>query len=729
MSRIEQHIEHIENQIRINSFLKSLLVALGSGLLFYAFQDSLAVALSVALISFFIAAYFFGLFKNQKTLALQILHERIPALEFSLELLSKNDRNLAESLQWERINLQVPEEKPSIYKENLQVAFYFFFISVAVFGLSFIDFTSDSDTSVPQNELKNTVPVAEAQVPLELSSLSVKIVPPSYTELPVIDQNSMEIKTIKGSRINWETEFSGADELEVMLVNSQGEELIFERSSDQYLLQDEASGSGIYAIRAYKAGEKVFETSYYTLEVTEDKVPLIQPTEKDVYKFHFQKDPQKMGLEARISDDFKVSEVYLVATLARGSGENVKFRENKIEINERNFKSSSIKTELDFEALEFKQGDELYYYWAAKDNKRPEANFSRSDTYFIKYVDSTGIGEAEMAGMAISVLPEYFRSQRQIIIDTEKLISGKKTMKEHTFNETSNNIGYDQKLLRLRYGQYLGEEFENSAGGGIIEGDDGDILAGYRHAHDQEGEHEPTGLPIEQHEEHAEESGSEMEYKNEDESGLGDLLSAFMHDHGSEEVNTFYEESTKSALKMALEQMWESELYLRLYEPEKALPFEKKALEYLKSVQQKSRVYVKRTGFDPPPIKEEEKRLSGELDDIEQLIQKEQKILEEKIKPLASRVLGLVSKTEFSSSDQIAISELGKLWTARMQYSGMEDWWVLLALQQLTSGEITKESKAQLVESLYPIANSGEKLSASYLQKNELETAFWKNIK
>ncbi|MBN3583130.1 hypothetical protein JYB64_12095 [Algoriphagus aestuarii] len=729
MSPIEQHIVHIENQLRINSILKSLLVAIGSGLLFYSFQDSLAVALSVAGISFFIASYFFGLFKNQKTVALQILHERIPSLEFSLELLNKKERNLAESLQWERINLQVPEEKPSIFKENLQVAFYFFLISIAVFALSFIDFTSGSDLLSPNEELKNTISVTEEQVPIELSDLSVRIVPPAYTELPGIDQNTMEIKAIKGSKIRWETTFSGTDDLTVMLVNSQGEELIFEKKSNQYFLQEEAVGSGIYAIRAFEGEHKVFETSYYTLEVTEDQAPLIQPTEKDVYKFHFQKDPQKMGIEARVSDDFKVGEVYLVATLARGSGENVKFRENRIEINERNFKSSSVKTVLDFEDLEFKQGDELYYYWAAKDNKRPEANFSRSDTYFIKYVDSTGIGEAEMAGMAISVLPEYFRSQRQIIIDTEKLISQRKTMEEHTFNETSNNIGYDQKLLRLRYGQYLGEEFENSAGGGSMEADDGDILAGYRHAHDEEEEHEPVGPPIEQHEGHGEESGSEVEYKNEDESGLGNLLSAFMHNHESEEVNTYYEESTKSALKMALEQMWESELYLRLYEPETALPFEKKALEYLKSVQQKSRVYVKRTGFDPPPIKEAEKRLSGELDDIEKLIQKEQIILEERIRPLASRVLGLVSRNEFSSVDQAAISELGKLWTARMQYSGLEDWSVLLALQQLTAGELSKESRAELVKALYPVANSGSKLAASYLQEKELEKAFWKNIK
>jgi hypothetical protein len=728
MSKIEQHIAHIRTQIKINSLLKSLFIGLGSGFLFFAFQDSLIVSISVFLISFLIAAFFLGLFKDQKVTALQILHERLPSTEFSLELLEKKERNIAEALQWERINLQVPEEKPSIFQEKLLVYLVFFLISVAVFGLSFMDWSIRPNSTNQENEISNILTPDEIETPIEISNLKVTVNPPGYTGLPTIDQNNLEIKTIKASKITWEAEFTNADQLEVKMVNSQGEELEFGKESDLFILSDEASGSGIYALRGYQEGKKVFESSYFPLEVYEDKEPVIQPTEKEIYKFHFQKDVQKMKLEAKVSDDFKVSEVFLVATLARGSGENVKFRESRIDLNQRNFKSSTLSTELDFEALEFKQGDELYYYWAARDNKTPESNFSRSDTYFIKYVDSTGIGEEELAGMAITVLPEYFRSQRQIIIDTEKLIAERGKMKDQTFNETSNNIGYDQKLLRLRYGQYLGEEFENSAGGGSMEDDDGDILAGYRHAHDEEGEHEMSVLAGEANESISENT-SEVEYNNEDESGLGNLLSAFVHNHGAEDENTFYEESTKSALKMALEQMWESELYLRLYEPEKALPFEKKALEYLKSVQQKSRVYVKRTGFDPPPIKEAEKRLSGELEDIDQQIKKEQSLIRGKLGPLASQVLGMLSKNVISSEDQLVISELGKLWTARMQYSGLDEWSVLLALQQLSSGEITKEGKLELFESLYPIANSGKKLSASYLQQKELEEAFWKNIK
>jgi hypothetical protein len=62
--------------------------------------------------------------------------------------------------------------------------------------------------------------------------------------------------------------------------------------------------------------------------------------------------------------------------------------------------------------------------------------------------------------------------------------------------------------------------------------------------------------------------------------------------------------------------MWEAELRLRLSQPKEALPFEYKALRLLKEVQQQSRAFVRKMGFNPPSIPEKEKRLTGELTKI-----------------------------------------------------------------------------------------------------------------
>ncbi|MEP2347975.1 MAG: hypothetical protein ABJH96_09325, partial [Algoriphagus sp.] len=229
-------------------------------------------------------------------------------------------------------------------------------------------------------------------------------------------------------------------------------------------------------------------------------------------------------------------------------------------------------------------------------------------------------------------------------------------------------------------------------------------------------------LPEKTHEAHEETAHSS------DDSGLGGLLDSYLHNHEDEETNTYFQESTKTTLKLALEQMWQSELYLRLFEPDQALPFQEKALEYLKTVQQKSRVYVKRTGFDPPPIKQAEKRLTGDLEELKKQLEKEQRELSSRLAPLAAEILGLLSKEVLSSSEKATIQRFGELWTERMNYSGLEDWSVLLQLQELNSGKITEEGKKDLFQKLYPLLAQNKGTNAAALTQKELERAFWNKL-
>jgi len=68
-----------------------------------------------------------------------------------------------------------------------------------------------------------------------------------------------------------------------------------------------------------------------------------------------------------------------------GSGfreRNVKFREPRIPISKKNFKTRSLIWNLVLKALDL-DAEMIVYYWAAIDNKRLQQNFSRSDTYFL----------------------------------------------------------------------------------------------------------------------------------------------------------------------------------------------------------------------------------------------------------------------------------------------------------------------------------------------------------
>lgn len=722
MKTLQSHIASIERQLSANLWLKALLLNVSIALILGIWWEDATWKSVVIGAGTVIIAGALGAFRSQKKKAIQVFHQQAGNLEFSLELLDKKGLNIAQQLQVSRVLKQIPQ-KISVWGTGL-LPFLAVFACSALLSFAFPFFSHSNPTTLISTSQPNELAQAVSNLsnPPILQSAQVQIQAPAYTRLPAQTETNLDIKALKGSRLTWDLTFQNGQDLNVFLVNSLGEKLPFQSNSGVFQLQEQLAGSGIYSIQAYRKGEAVFQSEFYTLEAIEDLSPVIELQEKETYKFFFPGNNPKIPLKAQISDDFLVQEVVIVATLARGRGENVKFRETQIPVENRPFQRKSSDLVLDLSSMDFQPGDELYYYWSARDNKQPEANFSRSDTYFIKYFDENDDSEEAFAGMAINVLPDYFRSQRQIIIDTERLIAERKKKTEKEFNFTSNEIGYDQKLLRLRYGQYLGEEFESDAGGGAMEGQEGDLLSGYMHLHDQEGEHDPDFK--------IEEEGHEGHDHGEEETtgggGIESLLADYMHAHDSEELNTYFEKSTRGALKSALEQMWQAELYLRLFEPEKSLPYQYKALELLKTVQQKSRVYIKRTGYDPPPIKAEEIRLSGKLEDLGTRLEKELAELEEQIEPLASEVLGLLLKQELSASEKEKVKELGQLWSARIQNSGMEDWSVLLALQELEAGKLDEKGKTLLREKLYPFAKNYKSTGPSQLSNQALKNAFLK---
>ena len=354
------------------------------------------------------------------------------------------------------------------------------------------------------------------------------------------------------------------------------------------------------------------------------------------------------------------------------------------------------------------------------------------------FKDTTKTDDAELATMAMNIMPEYFRSQRQIIIDTDKLIARKKRIGKPAFNSTSNEIGFDQKVLRLRYGQYLGEEFENQIGGhSPLADNDANLLAGYEHRHDvnPDPNGEVSTAKEEHHEEHHAEAGHDHGHANgpangQEQDPMAALMEQYVHNHDNGEVNTFYEQSTRSLLKMALEQMWQSELQLRLYEPEKARPFEQKALEYLKIAQQKARAYAKKSGYDPPPLKEKETRLTGELKNVTNQYRLARQYQHRPVSALVAEVLSYVALPKLSPAQRQNVGQLGAALSGPLLQSGLANWSVLAQLQALAAGKSLTANAIQSIQSrLSGLVNPSSGGSRSGLVADKkLENAFWQKL-
>ncbi|OUJ73368.1 hypothetical protein BXP70_13205 [Hymenobacter crusticola] len=428
----------------------------------------------------------------------------------------------------------------------------------------------------------------------------ILVTPPAYTRRPTFAAAQPSFQCPQESQVRWTVRVSRptgvAPELELGKLRLKlrpvaGQPSVF--TIEQTLLT-----SALYRLRF--AGHT---SDDYAIDVQADQSPVIQiQTPKPYTLVEFGTKPQ-VPVRVAVRDDYGLTRAQLVATVAQGQGEAVKFKETKADLSSALHGQEQVTLAhlLNLPKLGLTYGDEVYFYVQAWDNHR---HLTRSDTYLVQWEDTTVQESTTDISLGVNVVPAYFRSQRQIIIDTEKLLTERKGLTAEAFAERGNNLGFDQKVLRLRYGKFLGEEFEKSLGATAGPTADAD--------HHEEGKEGEAG-----HEEHGEEEhdhGQTGGRPSTSPTATTDaLMEPYMHRHDDSETADFLEPAVKAKLRGVLAQMWEAELRLRTARPAEALPYEYRALRLLKQVQQQTRAYVRKLGYEPPPMPEATLRLTGDL--------------------------------------------------------------------------------------------------------------------
>lgn len=387
-------------------------------------------------------------------------------------------------------------------------------------------------------------------------TIALHVAPPAYTGLPAYDSAPRDLQVPASSIVRWCVKNAAGPIAPVEL--SDGRSLAFDQNCAQW-----------------SASESVFwrwNGQRFNLRVTPDAAPvIIVAVPKDILTI-LPANTTSTALNLTVRDDYRVVRATLHLTLARGSGENVRFSDREMPIPaSANAKQRKFDRRFTLAELGMEPGDELYFFVRAADNAGTP-QMTQSPTYTLRLPGPQAEGEQTTALPSL-VKPENLRSQRQIIIDTEQLLADMRAnprMPAATIRARSEAIAADQGVLRRRYGQFLGEESSLFA--------------------------------------------AEDDHAGEEESGGGmDVLHSYGHAHDQEENATLFDEETKKILRRALAAMWDAEKSLRAIEPKSALPPENKALLAIKELQQADRIYLHKTAFAPPPIKEE-KRMTGELD-------------------------------------------------------------------------------------------------------------------
>ncbi|MCD2516916.1 DUF4175 domain-containing protein [Massilia sp. G4R7] len=427
---------------------------------------------------------------------------------------------------------------------------------LAAAGVWFAGAAAPQASAVAQNRPK---PVLAT---LATNQVIVRTAPPNYTGVAPVETTPQDLQVPEQTLVMW------------CVMDPTSPEETIEASNGQVFKPGRECAR-------WTATESVFwrwRGKRYTIKVIPDQPPEITITAPTQMVQELLDTATGAAMGVQIRDDYAIRQATLHMTLARGSGENIRFTDREMPLpagpdpKQRNWSRQWTLSELGMEP-----GDELYFFVRAVDNAaRPHA--VQSPTYTLRLPAPVEEAEEDTAAMPMLVKPQSLRSQRQIIIDTEQLVADMRSTKigADAVRERSERIAADQGALRRRYGQFLGEESSLFADGEEHSEDDG---------HDHGGE----------------------------KGGTQDILHTYGHAHDEAENATLYDEDTKKVLRRALTAMWDAEKALRALSPKVALPPEHKALDAIKELQQAERVYLHKTAFTPPPIKEE-KRMTGDMD-------------------------------------------------------------------------------------------------------------------
>ena len=434
-----------------------------------------------------------------------------------------------------------------------------------------------------------------------LASIEVRIQPPAYTGIDAQITDTLDLELPEGSHVTWQLEFRRpgnyalviGDDTPVAMEPGPGATHVGRARIDR---------TSLYRIMEMNGSEQALE-GVYTLSVSLDKPPRVRFVEPDETTLGIERDgTTRFNSRVEIRDDFGLGPVEIRASVAKGSGEGVKFRDEVFGFDTQSahdageFVESSYSRTWDLESLGMEPGDEVYFFVVAQDNREPEPNVARSDTVVVRWLDEAP--EAFTVGdIAIDVMPEYYKSQRQIIIETEQLVADRDQLDAETFAAASRALGDSQADLKNRYGQYLGDEFGESLDG------EWDVPA-LDDLPESEAEHESH----DDHEDH--------DVPGEDEFGSAEaLIARYLHDHEAADVGPISSRNPVGLMKRALAKMWQAELHLRLSEPDASLPHQYEALEYYNRAREADRIFTRRLGFEPPPVTED-RRLTGDIDDV-----------------------------------------------------------------------------------------------------------------
>lgn len=438
------------------------------------------------------------------------------------------------------------------------------------------------DAAERRYQAGNDLAGADASGLIVIDELHVRVVPPPYSGLSVEEvAGDAPLRVLAGSQIEVSVRARGPIDGATLSFNGEASRM---RSLGEGAFAGafKADISGAFELRILGDEKRAPAPFVRAVETYPDAVPEVRLTEPlgDQLLRAVPGGPIHVRWTAR--DDLGLASATLKYIKSRGEGDAAKFTSG--ELGQASVEAATARewhgaSSLDLARLDVRPGDTLVFWVEARDRNPSPANTGRSASLAISIAGPEGV-KLNLSDLRPSEIGRFLLSQRQIIINTEKLHNERARLAPEEIKRRANAIAADQREFKNSFNDYI-----------RIEG---------------AGEHdEPrAGGAAESIEAQVQESVEER---------------IEPHDHGIAEPPAGSPSSVRDMI-YAIRAMWDAEEALSLSDTAKALVYEREALTRLKRAQLATR-YVPPIVAQSKPI-DLKRRYAGELAEIRTRLEK-----------------------------------------------------------------------------------------------------------
>ena len=376
---------------RLLYYSLTALAIIGSTVVIAYFMDVAGLGLAaIGFITLIILAYHWHKTKPEISTLLAAVNQQHPDLEYSSGLLLSNDLNPLQEIQRDKVEALF-KQKTFVLAQPIQFCLSAIIVSALAMGslsfLSHINFASQTDVDVQyEQDVEYTSEEGTVHDSVNITAINIYSDYPDYTNKADQRLTGLDLTIPEGTTLRWNYEMTGRP-VQSYMIFSDGDTIALNQKNNH---RKSFKSSDNYRY-GFVDRHRQYISDYHSIEVIKDQAPRIEISGIDEYLRLDWAPDHRVSFDMDINDDYGLADGRIIATVAKGQGESVKFREKEFPL--KGFQTGRTSYDgnhaFSTQAFDMEPGDELYFYVVAKGNCPYRDQIVRSATFFVALADTT----------------------------------------------------------------------------------------------------------------------------------------------------------------------------------------------------------------------------------------------------------------------------------------------------------------------------------------------------